>query len=100
MSEYKVVLTPRTIRDMDKNYQYIYEEFKEPETTKQMLCNLEEGVKSLYAMPYRGTERKIGRYTDKGYRQLLVKRYTIVYRIDEQNKRVIVLTIRYTASEF
>ena len=49
-------------------------------------------------MPYRGATRKIGRYANAGYRQLFVENYTIVYRIDEDKKLVIIVTVRYTPS--
>lgn len=100
MGEYKVMLTPRAIKDMDRIYKYIKDEFMELEIAKRMLVDIEDAVNSLYAMPYRGAERKTGRYADSGYRQLFAKNYTIVYRIEEQDKGVIILTVRYTASEF
>ena len=61
---------------------------------------MEKAILGLNEMPYRGTERKIGVYANKGYRQIFVKKYTIVYRIDESNKMVIVITIRYSPSSF
>ncbi len=51
-------------------------------------------------MPYRGAERRIGAYADKGYRQLFVKNFTIVYRVDEKKMTVVIVTIRYTPSSF
>lgn len=100
MSDYKVMLTPRAIEDMDKIYKYMIEELMEPETADRLLSDMEDAVNGLYTMPYRGAERKIGRYADKGYRQLFVKKYTIVYCVSEREKRVIILTVRYTPSDF
>ena len=50
-------------------------------------------------MPYRCPKRKRGIYANKGYRQLFIKNYTIVYRIDEISKSVMIVTVRYSASD-
>ena len=100
MSDYRVMLTQRAVKDMDEIYRYILEEFRKPETAERVVCILEEAVYSLCGMPYRGAERKQGIYADKGYRQLFVKNFTIVYRIKEQEQSVIIMTVRYTPSNF
>ncbi|EEG49076.1 hypothetical protein [Blautia hydrogenotrophica] len=51
-------------------------------------------------MPYRCPERKRGGYANRGYRHLFVENYTAVFRIDEAKKMVIVVTVRYSPSEF
>ena len=37
---------------------------------------------------------------NRGYRQLFVENYTAIFRIDEAKKTVIVVTVRYSPSEF
>ena len=51
-------------------------------------------------MPNRGAPRRIGTYANKGYRQLFIKNYTIVYRVDETEKQVIIVTVKYAGSDF
>jgi hypothetical protein len=41
-------------------------------------------------------ERTVGAYANKGYRQLFIKNYTVIYRIEEVEKRVIVVTVVYS----
>ena len=100
MDNYQVKLLPRALRDLDGIYGYIADVFLEPGTAEDMADALEDGILSLEAMPYRCPERKRGIYANKGYRQLFVKNYTIVYRIDEESKTVIVVTVRYSGSNF
>ena len=100
MEEYRIKLTPRAGRDLDGIYGYIAGTFREPGTAEQMLAALEEGILSLKSLPYRCAERKRGKYANRGYRQLFVKNYTVIYRIDEAAKAVIVVTVRYSASNF
>ena len=47
-------------------------------------------------MPYRGSIRRTGAFANRGYRQIFVKNFTIVYRIDEAKKMVVIVTLRYT----
>lgn len=100
MDKYQVKLMSRARRDLDGIYAYIADVFLEPGTAEDMADALEEGILSLETMPYRCSERKRGIYANKGYRQLFVKNYTVVYRIDEANKTVIVVTVRYSRSDF
>ena len=100
MDNYQIKLMTRAQRDLDGIYAYIAGTFLEPGTAVKMIEALEEGIISLESMPYRYPERKRGIYANKGYRQLFVKNYTIVYRIDEVSKSVLVVTVRYSASDF
>ena len=61
---------------------------------------LEEGIYSLETFPYRGADRRIGAFAHRGYRQIHVHNFTAVYRIDEQKKCVIIVTVRYAMSSF
>lgn len=100
MDKYQVKLMSKARRDLDGIYAYIADVFLEPGTAEDMADSLEEGILSLETMPYRCSERKRGIYANKGYRQLFIKNYTIVYRVDEESKTVIVVTVRYARSEF
>ncbi len=85
---------------MDDIYCYIADHFKEIDTAENMADALEEGIYSLETFPCRGAERKIGAFAHKGYRQIHVHNFTVVYRIDEQGKSVIIVTVRYAMSSF
>ena len=100
MDNFRVKLMPRARKDLDGIYSYIAGVFLEPDTAEKVIEALEAGMLSLESMPYRCPERKRGIYANKGYRQLFVKNYTIVYRIDEATKSVLIVTIRYSARDF
>ena len=40
-------------------------------------------------------DRVMGRYAGKGYKQLVIDNYIAIYKIDENKKRVYVVTIQY-----
>lgn len=100
MDKYKVKLMARAVRDLDEIYNYIVDQFQALGTAEHMADLLENAIPGLDEMPYRGAVRKVGAFANKGYRQLFVKNFTIVYRIDEATKTVVVVTVRYTPSSF
>jgi len=100
LDKYAVKLLPRAFRDSDQIYGHIDEEFKAPETAKKMVDELEEAILNLDLYPYRGAERRVGVYGNRGYRQLFVKNVTVLYRVDEKEKSILIVTVRYSPSRF
>lgn len=100
MDKYEIKLLPKAYRDIDQIYEYISAELQSREAALYLVASFEEAVLSLEKLPRRGAERKIGVYANRGYRQLFVKNFTIVYRIDEKVKHVIVVTVKYSPSSF
>ena len=100
MVKYQVKITPQAFRDIDMIYDYIARHLLEPGTANNLIDEIEAGIFSLEEMPNRGAPRRIGNYANKGYRQLFIKNYTIVYRVDETEKQVIIVTIKYSGSDF
>lgn len=98
MDKYEVKVLSKALRDLDGIYAYIARQLLEPEVAAKLLDELEEQILSLEYMPYRCPERRTGAYANKGYRQLLVKNYTVIYRVDEPTKEVLIVTVRYSRS--
>ena len=97
---YSVGLTDEARRNLEGIFRYVAQNLLEPGTAASLIDELEAGVLSLQSMPQRCPERQTGIYAGKGHRQLLVKNYTIVFRVEEASRRVIILTIRYSRSNF
>lgn len=100
MAKYTVKLMQRVSSDLDDIYNHIADDLKETGTAEKMADSLEEAILSLNEIPYRGSIRRTGAFANRGYRQLFVKNFTIVYRIDEARKMVIIVSVRYTPSSF
>lgn len=100
MNRYSVKLLSSTYRSLDEIYAYVAEQLQAEKSAMNLIDQLEESIFSLEFMPQRGAKRRVGAYANKGYRQLFIKNFTIVYRIDEEKKQVIVVTVRYSKSEF
>lgn len=98
MDKYSVKLLSKAVRDLEQIYIYISEMLLVPDISIGIIENIESTILSLGYFPYRGAMRRVGRYANKGYRQLFVKNFTVLYRIDEVEKVVIVVTVKYTPS--
>lgn len=95
MDKYKVKVNPRAIRELDHIYKYIANDKLDLENAKKQVERIKKAVLSLSTFPQSHQERNEGRYAGKGYRQLLIDNYIAIFRIDELNKTVYVVTIQY-----
>ena len=59
------------------------------------LCNLDVLVITLAQIPEAHQDRLVGRYAGKGYKQLLIDNYVVVFKIDKDSKKVFVVTVQY-----
>ena len=94
MDKYKVKVNPRAIRELDHIYEYIANEKLNPENARGQVDRI-KSILSLDTFPQSHQERNEGRYAGKGYRQLLIDNYIVIFRIDESCKTVYVVTIQY-----
>jgi len=97
---YRVTMFDRAYRDLDGIFDYIANTLMEPGIALNIIDEFETAILSLDTMPHRCSERKLGAYANKGYRQLFVGNYTVLFRIDEEQKTVYIVTIRYSSSQF
>ncbi len=95
-----VKLYSRAERDLDNIYSYIAQNLLAPGTAANMIAALEEAIYSLEELPERGAVRRTGVYADRGYRQLFVKNYVIIYKVLQDRRQVHVVTVRYAPSQF
>lgn len=100
LDKYSVQLLSRAYRNLDEIYGYIREELFAEQAAENLIDKLEEAILSLETMPQRGARRRVGAYANKRYRQIFVENFIVVYRIDEVKKQVIIVTVRYSRSEF
>lgn len=97
MDKYKIKITPGAIRELDNIYEYIANEKLAPENARGQVDRIKKSILGLDIFPQSHQERNEGRYAGKGYRQLLIDNYIAIFRIDEENKIVYIITIQYQA---
>ena len=95
MDKYKVKVNPKAIRELDSIYKYIANEKLAPKNAKGQVDRIKKAILKLDTFPQSRQERNEGRFAGKGYRQLLVDNYIAIFRIDEIEKIVYIVTIQY-----
>lgn len=95
MDKYRVMLMPRAFRDIDEIYGYIANEKLAPENAKAQTDRIKKAITDLDTFPQAHQERQEGRYANSGYRQLLIDNYIAIFRVDENEKSVYVVTVQY-----
>jgi addiction module RelE/StbE family toxin len=90
------MLKPQALEEMDSIYEYITLELQNIDAATKLVEKLETAIISLEGLPYRGTERKIGMFANKGYRQIFLKNFNIIYRVDSKKKQVIIVHVVYS----
>lgn len=100
LDKYVVKMFPQAYRDIDKIYEQALLVSNYPDDAINLAEKIEKAIFSLEEQPCRGAERKHGFYALKGYRQLIVENYIIIYEVFEKDKVVAVVTVKYGKSEF
>jgi toxin ParE1/3/4 len=95
LDKYKVKVNPRAISELDRIYKYIADDKLSPQNARGQVDRFKKAVVNLDTFPQSHQERNEGRYAGKGYRQLLIDNYVVIFRIDELHKTVYVVTIQY-----
>ena len=95
MDKYDVMLYPRAFRDIDDIYAYIAHEKLSPDNAKEQTDRIWEAIKSLDKFPESHQDRLVGRFSGKGYKQLIIDNYIAIFRIDTNKKKVFVVTVQY-----
>ena len=100
MNKYKVLISPQAYEELEAIYKYIAMSLLSPAAANSTLEAIKNAILSLDEMPIVVLLEKSADMPMLGYRQLFVKNYTVIYRVDEKDKAVIIITIRYTPSAF
>ncbi len=95
MDKYEVMLYPKAFRDIDDIYAYIALEKLSPENAKEQTDRIWDALRTLEQIPEAHQDRLVGRYAGKGYKQLLIDNYVVVFKIDKDSKKVFVVTVQY-----
>ena len=95
MDKYKVRLYARAFRDINDIFAYIALEKQSPQNAQGQTDRIWKALKSRDTFPQSHQERAEGRYAGKGYRQLIIDNYIAIFKVDETNKIVNVITIQY-----
>jgi toxin ParE1/3/4 len=95
MGRYRVRLSARAYRDIEGIFAYIALEKMAPQNAKSQTDRIWKALKSLEIFPQSHQERAEGIYVGMGYRQLIIDNYIAIFKVDEDKKEVLVVTVVY-----
>ena len=95
MEEYRVIISDLAQQDIRNTATYIRDELLEPELAENNTEAILDGIFTLESMPARVPLVRDERLTNMQIRGLLIKNYTVFFRINENQKLVEVVRVLY-----
>jgi toxin ParE1/3/4 len=93
---YSVVFSPRAIKDLEAILRYLAVD--NPEAAKILGRKLIEKAKDLGKFPLRG--QQVPEFNDPSIRQLILRPYRIIYRVEEEKKQVSVARFWHSSQQY
>ncbi len=98
--QYKVIITPTALKEINKIYEYITEELYIENAAKILMKKIEEKIQNLKYEPKIYTEIEKTDELKRIYRRIMIKNYVILYTIDEEKKKVYVSHMYYSRRNY
>ncbi|MBD2385261.1 type II toxin-antitoxin system RelE/ParE family toxin [Cylindrospermum sp. FACHB-282] len=93
--DYRIVLAPRAVSDLEDIVRYIA--LHNPEAARKLGQKLLNKTKELSQFPIKG--QKVPEFNDPCIRQLILKPYRIVYRVEDDKKQISVARFWHASQE-
>ena len=97
---YDIIVAPRALRDLDEAAGYIGETLLAPDAARGLVSRIVGAIGGLSEFPLKGAKVKFAFVPDFEVRRLVVDEFLVFYRVDETQKRVYVLRIRYGRTDY
>lgn len=95
LDKYSVKIYPTAISDLDVIYRYIAFQKLYSETAKKQINRIKKAILNLAVFPYSYPEINQGRFACKGYRNLLIDNYMVIYTVDEAERIVYIVSVQF-----
>jgi toxin ParE1/3/4 len=93
--DYTVILSPKAVGDLEAIVRYIA--LTNPQAASKVGQNLLNKTKELSQFPFKG--QKVPEFNNSNIRQVILKPYRIVYRVEEDKKRISVARFWHASQE-
>jgi toxin ParE1/3/4 len=93
--DYTVILSPKAVGDLEAIVRYIA--FSNPEAASKVGQNLLNKTQELSQFPLKG--QQVPEFNSPDIRQIILKPYRIVYRVENDKKRVSVARFWHSSQE-
>jgi toxin ParE1/3/4 len=93
--DYTIVLSPRAVADLETIVRYIAS--TNPSAARKVGQKLLDKTKELSQFPFKG--QRVPEFDSSDIRQLILKPYRIVYRVEESKKRISIARFWHSSQE-
>ncbi len=93
--DYTIILSPKAVRDLEAIVRYI--SLTNPSAGKRVGEILIEKTKELREFPFKG--QKVNEFDNPHIRQLMLRPYRIVYRVEEDKKRISIVRFWHSSQK-
>ena len=97
---YKLNIMPAAIADQQEAAQYIADRLQNPVASANLLDEIEKCYQTLEENPYLYALCMDSTLAFLGYRKAIIKRYVLLYKIDEAQKIVHIMRLVYGPSNY
>ena len=94
MDNYEIFMTPRAHFELEEAFVAILELSASLDIAENYVDSIKSAVDQLSTFPKRGRIRERGEFAGKGYREIYIKEYTVIYRINEQAHQIQIVAIK------
>lgn len=91
--KYSILRTDKANDQLYAIIQYIAEDSGSVDIALKMLDELEYAIGQLAQSPHMGSYPRYSTLKKQGYRVLIVQRYLVFYKVDDEKKQVIVYAV-------
>lgn len=85
IEQYKMIITPTAVKEINKIYDYISEDLYARNAAKSIMQKIEIAIQKLKYAPKIYMQIEKTDESERIYRRIVVKNYIILYTIDEKN---------------
>ena len=98
-NKYSFSFTPLAFHDLDDALVYISEQLSNPQAATELLDEVEHTLASVCEFPYAFSDCSVYLISDQNIRHAIVKNYVLVFEINEDEGKIIVLRFRYARTD-
>lgn len=97
---YNLIITDSAQKDLEAIIEYIAIELSNPAAAEALLGEVEKCYDALILQPYMYELCRNDRLRVVGYRRAVIKRYIMIYSVDESKETVFIMRFFYGARDY
>ena len=97
---FEIKITDEARHDLEKIYDYISLELKNDIAAKKLIRKIRDSIIRLREFPYMSELLKDEILRKKGYRKIVIDNYIVIYKVNKDERLVIIVRIIYNRRQY